>query len=171
MAMNEVRNVEQSTTNTGENPSRSGTWWRLPLLLAVVLAAIVASRSMQQQVRGPDSEIAALPQAADATGQSVSLVIQFGEGRERKIDAVAWHPGMTVDELMTAASRLPSGPTYTVGGDHEMMLLWGIDGVLNEKGGGRSWTYKVNDVPADRSLAVYELRPGDRVLWTFGPQE
>ena len=33
---------------------------------------------------------------------------------------------------------------------------------------GSNWTYKVNDVTADRSMAIYDLQPGDRVLWTFG---
>jgi hypothetical protein len=53
-----------------------------------------------------------------------------------------------------------------------MMLLVRIDDTTNDRTGGRNfWTYSVNDVPADRSLAVYELRPGDRVLWKYGPRE
>jgi hypothetical protein len=39
--------------------------------------------------------------------------------------------------------------------------------VKNEGAGGRNWTYRVNDKHADRSFAVYELQPGDHVLWTF----
>ena len=101
----------------------------------------------------------------------MSLVVRFDVGKERTFDAIAWRPEMTVDDLMTAASRLSDGITYTVGGDHQMMLLASIDGVRNEWGGGRNWTYQVNDVPADRSLAVYELQPGDRVLWTLGRSE
>ena len=170
--MNETENVDPSAVVAGNESSRAGgTWWRLPLLLAVVLVAIVAARSSQTRERGSASREVAAPSPADATGKTVSLVIQFDAGRERTFDAIAWHPGMTVDDLMTAASRLPHGFTYSVSGDHEMMLLGIIDGVANEWGSGRSWTYKVNDVPADRSLAVYELQPGDRVLWTFGLQE
>lgn len=170
--MNETEHADPSAVATGNETSRpGGAWWRLPLLLAVVLVAIVAARSSQTRERESASQVVAAPPSADATGKTVSLVIQFDAGRKREFDAIAWHPGMTVDDLMTAASRLPHGITYSVGGDHEMMMLGVIDGVVNEWGSGRNWTYKVNDVPADRSLAVYELQPGDRVLWTFGLQE
>jgi hypothetical protein len=99
------------------------------------------------------------------------LTIQFGNGHERKFDAVPWHQGMTVDDLLSAASRLPDSFSYTVHGDHDMTLLTRINDLRNEGVSGRNWTYTVNDVRADRSLAVYELKPGDRVLWTFGTQE
>jgi hypothetical protein len=169
--MNESKIVDQPVAIAGEIASRSGAWWRLPFLLAAVLVAIVAARSLQPHERSPASENAATPQPAESTGRTVALIIRFDAGRERKFDAIAWHPGMTVDELLTAASRLPSGITYTVSGDHEMTLLGSIDGVVNEWGGGKNWTYQVNEVPADRSFAVYEIQPGDRVLWTLGRQE
>jgi hypothetical protein len=47
--------------------------------------------------------------------------------------------------------------------------LTSINGVANEGAGGNNWTYEVNGRSGDRSYAVYELRAGDRVLWTFGP--
>jgi hypothetical protein len=78
---------------------------------------------------------------------------------------------MTVDDMMTAASRLPNGIRYRVGGDGEMMLLENIDGIENEWGGSRFWLYRVNEALADRSMGIYELQPGDRVLWTFGEKE
>ncbi len=170
--MNEARNVEQSTAATDEAPSRSGgAWWRLPLLLAVVLAAIIAARLLQRQEQSPASLDAAATKPVDATGKTVSLLIQFGDGRERMFDAVDWHSGMTVDDLMSATSRLPGGIAYRAEGDRDMKLLVSIGDSVNERDGGRNWTYQVNDVPADRSLAVYELQPGDRVLWTFGRLE
>src|SRR3972149_122766 len=108
--MNEARNNEQPTATTGKNPWRSGgAWWRLPLLLAVVLVAIVAARMSQVHERSPAFQGAAAPQPADATGEFVSLVVRFDVGKERTFDAIAWRPGMTVDDLMTAASRLPDG--------------------------------------------------------------
>jgi len=155
-----------------DRPARAaGAWWRLPLVLAAVLAAIVAARSSQTRERGPAATDASSPRLAGASGQTVTLTIQFGDGQERKFEAVPWRQGMTVDDLMTAVSRLPDGIQYTVRGDHEMTLLARIDESRNEGAGGNNWTYAVNDLRADRSLAVYELEPGDRVLWTFGPQE
>lgn len=78
---------------------------------------------------------------------------------------------MTVDDMMAAASRLPDGIRYAVNGEGEMMMLDGIDDVMNQLGGGRFWLYRVNGVLADRSMGVYELHPGDRVLWTFSEKE
>lgn len=170
--MDEPQNVDQSATTTGKNPSRShGVWWRLPLLLAVVLVAVVAARSVQQRGRGPALENATAHPPAEPTGKFVSLVVRFDAGRERSFDAIAWHPGMTVDDLMTAASRLADGITYQVVGNGETTMLVGIEGTIQHRGGGSYWTYQVNEVLADRSLAVYELQPGDRVLWTFGQSE
>jgi hypothetical protein len=156
-----------------ESPAsqRRGVWWRLPLLLLVVLFAIVAARSAQQRGRAVelDERPSTPPVAAD--GKAVALSIDFSDGRKREFEAIAWQSGMTVDDLMTAASRLPNGIRYTVGGDGEMTMLASIDGVENQWGGGSFWLYRVNDVLADRSLAVYELQPGDRVLWTFSDKE
>jgi hypothetical protein len=52
-----------------------------------------------------------------------------------------------------------------------MSLVMQIDDKWSEGAGLRNWTYSINDKLADRSFAVYELKPGDRVLWRFGPQE
>jgi len=165
---NERKDAEQTGVAAGADsapPARA--WWRLPLLLAVVLAAIVTVRSTRVREQIADTHEAPSP-SADATGKTVSLIIQFGDNRERRFDPIPWHPGMNVDDLMTVASRLPNGITYGAYGDHEQMMLNQIDETYNERGRGRNWTFQVNGTRADRSLAVYELQPGDRVLWTYG---
>jgi Domain of unknown function (DUF4430) len=166
--MNEAKNSRHPVAPDADAPA-SASWWRLPLLLAVVLAAIVAARTTRIHEREVGSS-AVLPQA-EATGKTVSLEIRFGDGRERRFDTIPWFPGMTVDQLMLAASRLPDGVRYGAAGDHERMMLTNIDDSYNEWGGGRNWTYQVNGVPADRSIGIYELQPDDRVLWTFGKQQ
>lgn len=148
----------------------STAWWRLPLLLAVVLAAIVIARIARDGERTVAPRPLPVPPAA-ATGKSVSLVIDYGDGRERKFEAIAWHEGMTVDDLLNAASQLPDPISYGVLGNGELTLLANIDQTHNQWEHGGNWTYKVNDVPADRSLSIYELQPGDRVLWSFGRQQ
>lgn len=147
-----------------------GAWWRLPLLLAVVLAAIVVVRASRDDERTPAPRKPPLAPAA-ATGKSVSLVIDYGDGRQRKFDAIGWHEGMTVDDLLNAASQTPDPISYGVAGNGELTMLTRIDETYNEWKHGSNWTYKVNDVSADRSLAIYSLQPGDRVLWTFGKQQ
>lgn len=145
----------------------SAAWWRLPLLLAVVLTAILIARASRVEVRTPAPRKLPVSPAA-ASGKSVSLTINYGGGRERKFDAIDWYAGMTVDDLLNAASQLPDPISYGVLGNGELTLLTRIDETHNEWEHGSNWTYQVNDVAADRSLAIYELQPGDRVLWTFG---
>ena len=189
------------TTPTNRPPpprcASCGAWWRLPLLLALVLAALVLARSRG----GPDAVSAHDPSrdapanpsgpAAPEAGDKVSLTVDFGNGRVRRFDDIAWHDGMTVADLLAAVRRAaaspspaiaapspseaappsptssPSGLTYTVQGAGSEALLTAIDGVANEGGRGRNWLFSVNDQPADRSFGAYVLRPGDRVLWRF----
>jgi hypothetical protein len=163
-----LRDNQQTEPARGGPP---GAWWRLPLLLAIVLIAIIAVRLSLTHTRGQHSPAATRPQAGAAAGKSVSLTIRFDDGKERLFDDVAWNPGMTVDDLLMAVSQRPDGISYAVVGEREMMLLTQIDDAANDKAAGRFWTYSVNGQQADRSLGVYELRPGDRVLWRFGSQQ
>lgn len=158
----------QRTDPAGGRPP--GAWWRLPLLLAIVLIAIIAVRASLTRTRGQRLPTTAQPQAGAAAGKSVSLAIRFDDGKERSFDDIAWIPGMTVDDLLMAVSQRPDGISYAVVGEREMRLLTQIDDTANDKAAGRFWTYSVNGQQADRSLGVYELRPGDRVLWRFGSQ-
>jgi Domain of unknown function (DUF4430) len=169
---NDPPNVEQPTNSCcGAGASCASKGWRLPVLLLVVLAAVVAARTSRYRERGPIPGDEESPPAAVPSDKTVSLTIRFDNGKEQKYDAVPWRPGMTVDDLLTAVSRQPGGITYVVYGDHEMTLLSRINDSRSEGAGGRNWTYSVNDVRADRSLAVYELQPGDRVLWEYGLEE
>ena len=100
------------------------------------------------------------------TRENVSLSIDFGDGRRQDFAALAWHEGMTVAELFGEAA----GIAIIQKGAGPGAFLTTIDGVANEGADGNNWTYKVNGQSGDRSFAVHELRPGDRVLWTFGPR-
>jgi len=138
------------------------------MLLALVLAAIVWSRGRSLH----DAEVDSNPKAASSKEaadprQMVSLKIDFGDGREKNFDAVAWQDGMT------AANLLHNAPDTDVSakGAGEAAFLTAIDGVSNEGAGGRNWTYSVNGKTADRSFAIYKLQPGDQVLWRFGPRQ
>lgn len=146
-----------------------GSWWQLPLLLAAVLAVIVLVRTSgireSKRVTHKAND-AAVP--APATGETVSLEIKFSNDRTQQFGDIAWYAGMTVDDLLTMATRSPDGFRYEVLADGEHALLVSIDDAVNEGGGGRNWTYSVNGQLGDRSFAIYELEPGDRVLWNFG---
>ena len=73
---------------------------------------------------------------------------------------------MTVADLVGAARSI----AVTQRGSGQGAFVTAIDGVANEGAEKDNWTYEVNGKAGDRSHAVYELHPDDRVLWTFGPQ-
>jgi len=105
------------------------------------------------------------------TDETVSLALDFGAGQPLRFDAVPWHEGMTIEELLGAVSQMPDAPEIAKKGSGPSAFLTRIGDVANEGVNGSNWTYQVNDQRGDRSFAVYELEPGDRVLWKFGPQE
>jgi hypothetical protein len=173
MSTNDAKSSDSADGACGTGTCGGG--WRLPVLLALVLAAILIARRRGEGYTTVAPQNAAAPDAAsDAAqpgNQTVSLAIAIGDGVERRFDAVPWHEGMTVDDLLTAASRRPNGIQYSVRGDGASALLMQIDEARNEGPRGRNWTYTVNGTRADRSFAVYPLRPGDQVLWTFAAAE
>ncbi|HVT27344.1 MAG TPA: DUF4430 domain-containing protein [Lacipirellulaceae bacterium] len=143
-----------------------GAWWRLPLLLGFVLAAIVWSRMRSDRevprgavVQGKSQMVADRP-----SYQTVSLTVDFGDGRRKIVENIAWRNGMTVADVFSTSGAV----AVTQKGTGASALLTSIDGVTNEGTDGRNWTYAVNGQVADRSFAIYQMQPGDRVLWTFG---
>jgi hypothetical protein len=144
------------------------SWWRLPLLLAVVLAAIMfllrggAPGPAPQPERTPREIVAA---ARNAT--SVQLTIIFGDGRAPMSAETRWHEDMTVADLLNSDPRISVASTGSGAG----AFLNSVNGVANEGVNGRNWTYRVNGKHADCSFAVYELRPGDQVLWSFAAHQ
>jgi hypothetical protein len=168
-------NDANSTSPPPDGRRAAGKWWRLPMLLALLLAVILLGKSagLRQTVftgqPGSNDSTAGLPPVAPS-GQTVSLAIRFADGPERH-DYVAWQDGMTVEDLLGAASHLPKGIQFAQQGSGESALLTEINGVANEGGSARNWTYSVNGQEADRSFAVYKLQPGDHVLWTFAAKQ
>ena len=164
-----------------EHCSRSAcgkcVWWRLPLLLAVVLAVIMVLNGRGIRVADDAQEPVSGRELAvngEASGATVSLEIDFGDQGERPVHAVVWHEGITVADALTALRHRANdsaGVKVTVQGSGQSALLTEIDGRANQGAGGANWTYAVNGQRADRSFAVYRLEPGDRVLWSFERSE
>jgi hypothetical protein len=112
----------------------------------------------------------ATPSETAASNQTVQVTVDFGAGRRREWKEIPWREGLTVEAAMNQLATLsPSEFTYTrQGTEAARLLLTEMGGAANEGAGGKNWTYHVNGERADRSFGVYELRPGDQVLWTFG---
>jgi hypothetical protein len=150
--------------------SACGSWWRLPLLLALVLAAVLLSRGFRETTTEPASDSPVRATGA-TTGETISLAIDFGDGRQPQYEATPWREGMTVRDSLIAVADSPGGVRFAQQGSGESAFLTEINGVKNQGAGGRNWTYAVNGKLGDRSFAVYPLRAGDQVLWTFGSQQ
>jgi hypothetical protein len=148
--------------------STCGAWWRLPLLLALVLAAILLTRGRNVRETAPETVTGqATPQQAAASAEHLSLAIDFGDGRREEFGGIVWHKGMTIRDALQQA------PEVTIGqqGTGASAFLTQINGVANDGATGRNWTYTVNGRRGDRSFALYELQPEDQVLWSFAPTQ
>jgi hypothetical protein len=101
------------------------------------------------------------------TNERTLLAIDFGTGEPREFPPAAWREGMTIADLMRATPDI----RVSQQGSGKSAFLTAIDDVANEGPEGKNWTYKVNGKTGDRSFAIYELKPDDRVLWTFGKRQ
>ncbi len=162
------------TGHDGAGRSCCGRGWRLPLLLALVLAAVLLLNrfGVRQSVLPGEARLPSGAADDAASSQSVGLVVDFGDGTRRTWDAVVWHEGMTVADALAAAAASPESKLELAQrGSGASALLTRINNLASEGSSGRNWLYEVNGQRADRSFAVYLLRPGDQVLWKFsGPR-
>jgi hypothetical protein len=99
----------------------------------------------------------------------VALAIDFGDGQQEVYEPISWREGMTVRDLTRETRR--DALNLEVRGTGASAFLQNLDGVENEGADGRNWLYSVNGKPGDKSFAIYELQPGDQVLWTFGGRQ
>jgi hypothetical protein len=140
------------------------------MLLALVLVAILLLRD--GGVRDSTTDSGAPSDdgpAGTKSDKTVALAINFGDGRRQAYEPIAWREGMTVRDLTRETRR--KDLKLEVRGSGESAFLASLDGVANEGADGRNWMYSVNGRPGDRSFAIYELEPGDQVLWSFRGQQ
>ncbi len=114
------------------------------------------------------SRAAEQPAAKKEVKNTVTVVIDYGDGVQKHFQHIAWTEKMTVSDAMQAAVRHPRGIKIEQRGAGARALLLKIDDLANQGGGGRNWIFRVNGVLGDRSFGVAGLKPGDTVLWKFG---
>lgn len=110
--------------------------------------------------------------AVNATAQEpekkvVQLTIDYGDGVQKTFTGLEWKEKQTVLDVLQLAEKHPRGIKFKHRGSGATALVIAIDDVAN-KAGGNSWLYEVNGRLADRSCGVYEVEPGDKLLWKFG---
>lgn len=128
----------------------------LAALLVPILVFVVASRAQT-------------PSGAPV----VTLVIDYGQGVEKRYTRLAHTPAMTALDALKAADAMPDplGLAFEFTGAGETAFVRAIDGLKNEGGakGDRNWTFKVNGALAKASAGVTHLAPGDELRWSYSP--
>jgi len=107
------------------------------------------------------------PIAKNDPRPKVILTVDYGGGRRTAFAPIEWHDGMTVADLMATWTNI----AIKQKGSGESAFVTAIDDVENQGADSNNWIYSVNGQVADRSFAVYKLKPDDHVLWTFGPRQ
>ncbi len=108
---------------------------------------------------------AATVQAADKP-DTVSMVVDYGDGVQVHFTALPWQDSMTVLDAIDAAAKHPHGVKFEKRGRGTATLVTGI-GKLKNEGSGKNWLYSVNKKDADVGVGAYRLEPGDAILWEF----
>ena len=98
--------------------------------------------------------------------QTVSLRFDFGDGRERIVDAVTWRQAMTVMDALLLAKAAPDGIDFEHRGSGTTAFVESIDGVGNT-GSDKNWIFTVNGKKSETGAGSYGLNAGDAVLWRY----
>jgi Domain of unknown function (DUF4430) len=134
-------------------------------------SAATAAGSGQTAVA--DGGNAARQADARPQAQAIELVIDYGDGSEKHFTGIAWKDSMTVFDVLRTAEKRPHGISVTSRGSGETLIVSKIDDLANQGGGktDKNWIFHVNGQMGDESAGIATVRPGDRVLWKFGPYE
>lgn len=98
---------------------------------------------------------------------SITLEIQFGEKRSKKIEGIPFKKEMTILDVMNYAKEKEK-LSFSYRGKKDTAFLTQIDDVKNKGSRGDNWIFRVNGKLGRKSFGVSELNKGDKVTWTFG---
>ncbi len=159
--------ADEAAQNKGDQAARAWRGYLLPILLAVVLAAILVSRLNPRRHDAAGKTDGRF--AVSETGESIGLEIDFGDGAFRRYFPIPWKDGITVADAMKLVRQHRHGVQFRYEGEGEKAMLVRIEEVQNQGGdeGARNWVYEVNGKRATVSFAVYRLAASDTVLWKF----
>jgi hypothetical protein len=140
-------------------------------LAFVVFTAFVASvpgcGGGREQTADSPAEKAEIELAREGD-PAVELVIDYGDGVERRFTRIPHKEGMTALDVLEFAGRHPRGIGLQKSGSGNSALVTKIDDLSNQTGGdGKNWLYRVNGKLADKSAGAYVLAPGDVILWKY----
>ena len=103
---------------------------------------------------------------------AIELVIDYGDGSEKRLTRIPYSEEMTVRAALEFAAAHPHGIMFKATGSGKSAMLTSIDDLSNEGAGdARNWIYRVNGKLATKSFDAYTLAPGDVILWKFEKYE
>lgn len=109
--------------------------------------------------------------------QTVTLKIVFNgkstdgnrpnKTQDLEIKDIQWVEGMTILSAMTSAQKAKK-VNFKYRGKGITAFLTEINQVKNEGAAGDNWIFRVNNKLGKKSFGVSKLKPGDKVIWSFG---
>lgn len=101
---------------------------------------------------------------------TVKLVIDYGDGAELHLPALAWRDKITAFDVLSLAQKHPHGVKFRHRGTGAHAKVEQI-GDLTNQGDGKNWIFSVNGKQGEVSSGITELKRGDTVLWKFETYE
>ena len=142
------------------------------LLLALAFLALLLAFAWWQTRNAPATGRA--PAAVAPASSSITLVIDFGDGTQRRFTDLPFSPGMTVLDAMSAAAAHARPLAFESKGSGPGAIITSIEGIRDEgarsaPGTARAWQYWINAAYGETSVGAGALHPGDRVSWAYRP--
>jgi hypothetical protein len=132
-----------------------------------------ASRDSAPSAKAPENGAAAATKPPANSTKTVELVIDFGDGVQKRFADIGWKESMTVLDVLRAAQQHSHGISFSAHGSGETTMVTKIDDETNQEGatGAKNWIFRINGRLGDESCGIAAVRAGDNVLWKFGPYE
>lgn len=136
----------------------------LPLVVPILVAAILLLVAVGcEQVKEPSV-------ASSRTAGTVELTIKLSQPDDDLVVAVPCSDDSTVFSIMERAKNM-GDLDFEARGTGETVFLNSIQGVENGGASGDNWVYCVNGELADKSCGVFEVKPKDKIVWSYGQVE
>jgi hypothetical protein len=110
---------------------------------------------------------------ATSSSRTVELVLDYGDGVQKRFTDIGWKESMTVLDVLKSAQEHLHGISFSARGSGETVMVTKLDDVTNQGGAtdAKNWIFRINGRMGDESCGIAKVRPGDTVLWKFGPYE
>ncbi len=146
------------------------------VLLRIILAALVVLALLLGFAAWHTRHQKNAALAVSPASTSISVLVDFGDGSQKRFANLAFTKDMTVLDAMKLAATHPRPLVSEIKGTGDRAQLMSIDGQRDEgieKGvaAARCWQYWVNAQYGMTSIGVAKLQPGDRVTWAYRPYE